>query len=169
MMAARRRAKEQDIDVGMLRLTPVRRGVLSILARERKSMGAYDVLAIYERETGKRTAAHTIYRTLRTLIEAGLVVHLPSTRTFVLRTSERTSDIDRLYLVCVRCGTVAEREDAAFSRAMEEICQLIEFRPTRAVEIEGLCKRCQHLDIAAHKTSEPLGSSRGARARSVFP
>jgi Fur family zinc uptake transcriptional regulator len=168
-MPARRRAREQDIDVGALRLTPVRRGVLSILARERKCMGAYDLLAIYERETGKRTAAHTIYRTLRSLIEAGVVVHLPSTRTFVLRTCDRTSAVDRLYLVCVRCGNVAEREDLAFSRAMAAIRQSIQFQPTRAVEIEGLCKRCQYADVPKHKTAEPLGSSRGARARSVFP
>ena len=168
-MPAPARAHAVDVEAGTLRLTPIRRGVLSILARERKSIGAYELLAAFERETGRRSTAHTIYRTLRSLIAAGLVVHLPSTRTFVLRTSAWSTDIDRMYLVCVRCASVVERDDAAFLKLMTAIRQSIEFHPTRAVEIEGLCKRCQHAELRRHKTTEPLGSSRGARVRSVFP
>ena len=127
------------------RLTPIRRQVLSLLTRIGKSIGGYDLLRLYEQVHG-RSSANTIYRTLRYLVSAGLVVHLPSTKTFVVRSASESAEIAFAFLVCVDCGMVNESADSAIVRAVASTARAIGFRQTRAVEVEGICNRCQQRD-----------------------
>jgi Fur family zinc uptake transcriptional regulator len=151
------------------RLTPIRQQVLSLLTRIGKSIGGYDLLRLYEHAYG-RSSANTIYRTLRYLVGAGLVVYLPSTKTFVVRSASESAQIASAFLVCVDCGTVNESADSAIAHAVTSTAHAIGFRQTRAVEVEGICNRCQKRDavrFGRHRnaTHEPK-SRRRAESRS---
>ena len=140
--AARAIVPSERESIPGVRLTPIRQQVLSLLTRLGKSVGGYELLRLYERENG-RSSANTIYRTLRYLVSAGLVVHLPSTKTFLARSVSESSEIASAFLVCVDCGAVDETVGGAIVDAVSSAARTTGFYPTRAVEVEGICNRCR--------------------------
>jgi Fur family zinc uptake transcriptional regulator len=115
---------------------------LRLLCLEQKAVGAYDLAAAHERESGRRTAPYTIYRALDFLQKQGLVAHLESTHTYVACAPQQGAQTS-LFFVCGKCGIVTERWDPDVERTVGSAAKAIGFSTSaRTIEIEGLCKEC---------------------------
>src|SRR5664279_4388117 len=64
-------------------LTPGRRRILEILAREGRPLGAYELIDRVANETGKRPAPISIYRALDFLLENSLIHRLASRNAYL--------------------------------------------------------------------------------------
>src|SRR3984893_8943687 len=64
-------------------LTPGRRRILEILAREGRPLGAYEMIDRVAQATGKRPAPISIYRALDFLLENSLIHRLASRNTYL--------------------------------------------------------------------------------------
>jgi Fur family zinc uptake transcriptional regulator len=125
-----------------VQLTPIRLAVLQLLCRERRDIGAYDLLFAYEKTVGRRSTANTIYRALHFLEEHGLVAHLSSTRTYIVR-AFRESTEPSVFFVCGGCKTTAECEDPHIERAVSARAKTIGFSArSRSIEVQGICEEC---------------------------
>lgn len=137
---AERRCSEQGV-----RLTPQRQRVLEIVWSSHAPIGAY---AILERLTseGGRPAPMTVYRALDFLQAQGLVHRVAGINAFV-GCSHPENRHDDQFLLCVRCGAVAEIHDPGLAQALDRCAEQAGFRmSTRRVELEGVCRHCSQAD-----------------------
>ena len=122
-----------------LRLTPVRRRTLEILLEAHEALGAYDVLARLDSD-GFGSKPPVAYRALTFLVDAGLAHRIERLNAFVACTHPG-SDHDPAFMICNRCGTVAEGEAGA---AMQTSAAAAGFQIERTVlEAEGICPACR--------------------------
>ena len=137
-----RRAETIYEKLGM-RLTPLRKQVLSEVAGSHTAVGAYDVLDRLSRQSGRRLAPISVYRALDSLVEAGLVHRLESRNAFFACHAQHAANLRQIVLACERCSTVAE---IAGDDVFDEIGRLAAatgFIPGRAlIEISGRCGDC---------------------------
>jgi Fur family zinc uptake transcriptional regulator len=124
------------------RLTPLRRRVLEIIAQSHAAIGAYEIIDRMA-EAGRRPAPITVYRALEFLIEHGLVHRLASLNAFIA--CARPSDAHGAqFLICRRCGRVAELADPAVRRAIDRGAARADFAvATPVVEVVGTCAPCR--------------------------
>ncbi|SLN23134.1 Fur family transcriptional regulator [Pseudooctadecabacter jejudonensis] len=122
-----------------LRLTPVRRRTLEILLEAHEALGAYDVLARLDAE-GFGSKPPVAYRALTFLVEAGLAHRIERLNAFVA--CARPDEVhDPAFLICNRCGIVAEGEAGD---AMSPAASATGFQIDRTVvEATGVCPACQ--------------------------
>lgn len=134
-------AAESSCEAAGLRLTPVRRRTLEILLEAHEALGAYDVLARLDAD-GFGSKPPVAYRALTFLVDAGLAHRIERLNAFVACTHPSSGeDHDPAFLICNRCGTVAEREAG---RAMQTSAEAAGFQIERTVlEAEGICPLCQ--------------------------
>ena len=134
-------AAETSCAAAGLRLTPVRRRTLEILLEAHEALGAYDVLARLDAD-GFGSKPPVAYRALTFLVDAGLAHRIERLNAFVACTHPSGgADHDPAFLICNRCGTVAEGEAG---RAMQNSAAAAGFRIERTVlEAEGVCPSCQ--------------------------
>ena len=134
-------AAEMACQTAGLRLTPVRRRTLEILLEAHEALGAYDVLARLDAE-GFGSKPPVAYRALTFLVDAGLAHRIERLNAFVACTHPTSGeDHDPAFLICNRCGTVAEREAGS---AMQTSAEAAGFQIERTVlEAEGVCPTCQ--------------------------
>jgi Fur family zinc uptake transcriptional regulator len=129
------------------RLTPLRRRVLEVLAETHAPLGAYDIV---ERLKGSGDAAPpmSVYRALDFLLAEGLAHRIESKNAFLACARGHADGEIVLFLLCERCGTVAEVASGAVGRDVAQAARAVGFS-TRApvLEINGLCERCR--DAAA--------------------
>jgi Fur family zinc uptake transcriptional regulator len=125
-----------------MKFTEIRRSVFNLLCHGNKAVGAYDLVVAFGKECGRRVTPNTVYRALDFLEQQGLVAHLASTRAYVVRRPAQGTETS-LFFVCSKCGVVTERQDPEVERMICLAANAIGFhaRP-RAIDIEGLCKRC---------------------------
>ena len=127
-------------------LTALRRRVLGLVLESPRPMGAYDLLALLR--AGPRPAAPpTVYRALDFLLEHGLIHKVEKLSAFVgCIHGHDGRDIEAhaaQFLICRRCGRVAELEDATVGRALTQAARRHGFILGRAtVEAEGVCAEC---------------------------
>lgn len=122
-----------------LRLTPVRRRTLEILLEAHEAMGAYDVLARLDGE-GFGDKPPVAYRALTFLVDAGLAHRIERLNAFIA-CARPGQDHDPAFMICNRCGTVAE---GAADEAMQSSAAAAGFQIERAtLEAEGICPSCQ--------------------------
>ena len=100
------------------------------------------------REAGHPVGTATMYRTLETLVAAGLArVH-----DFGEGTRRYEADAGRAehgHLVCRQCGAVTEFEHERLERMLGFLADEHGFQLRRArVELHGLCRDCQRRDVA---------------------
>lgn len=123
-----------------LRLTPVRRKVLSLVWDSHEPAGAYQILARLPRTT-RAPAPMTVYRALDFLVEAGLVHRVDSLNAFI-----GCPQADQLHnaqlLVCRRCHGVQEVIDQAVGKALARSNESHGFAPDAPFEIKGICSAC---------------------------
>lgn len=135
------------------RMTELRRRVLSLIWESHLPIGAYAIMDTLRRE-GRNAMPPTVYRALDFLQEQGLVHRIASLNAFIGCNNPAEAHAIQ-YLICRRCGTVAEIENGAIGGAIAASARELGFDMTgQTVEIAGICRDC--LD-------SPKRSSHGAR------
>lgn len=122
------------------RITPQRQAILSEVLRTQGHITPQDVTRRVQRRLPAVNAS-TVYRTLATLEEVGLLRHAHLERGAEYH---RTEDSGHVHLTCSRCGA----EDDLSMREAESLRRLIGrhrgFLPDLThFAISGLCARCQ--------------------------
>lgn len=134
-------AAEESCARNGLRLTPVRRRVLEILAESHRAMGAYDVLERLSAE-GFGSKPPVAYRALAFLVDNGFAHRIERLNAFVACACPGQAH-NPAFLICRDCGLVAEAGDAPLA-ALRSVAQEAGFAIERTVlEAEGLCPACQ--------------------------
>jgi Fur family zinc uptake transcriptional regulator len=126
-------------------LTPLRRRVLELVWQSHGPVRAYDLLDRLRAER-RGAAPPTVYRALDFLLGQGLIHRIESLNAYV-----GCSDPDRKhggqFLICGRCGTVAELDDDDIARAVAGRARALGFAVERqTIEVMGLCPRCAAAD-----------------------
>jgi Fur family zinc uptake transcriptional regulator len=135
---ARARAR---CEANRTQLTDLRALVLELLLQRGKATKAYDLLAdLSARQPG--VAPMTVYRALDFLVEQHLVHKVVSTSSFVV--CEHTDDQpheDPVFLVCERCGSTTEWNDARLKVHVDRALEPTGFH-AHGIEIKGECANC---------------------------
>lgn len=123
-------------------LTELRRLVLRLILEADAPLTAYKLLDRL-RDIRKGAVPPTIYRALDFLMEQGLVHKLERLNAFIPCTDSEHRHHAVQFLICKNCGTVAEIEDQAVSRALDRAAEKQGFLPESAVvELAGVCATC---------------------------
>lgn len=139
------------------KLTALRRGILKLLCHEPKAIGAYALVSAVEKESGRRIAPQTVYRTLDFLEQQGLVAHLLSTRTYVA-CSPNNDEETSVFFVCGRCGITAQCRDPHVEQAVRLSADAIGFvAPARVIDLAGVCNPCSQTSKVTHTNRRTSG------------
>ena len=124
-------------------LTPSRRRILEILAREGRPLGAYDLIDRVAAITGKRPAPISIYRALDFLLETHLVHRLASRNAYLACGHGHARDAAIAFLICESCGEVIEADSGALRASLKALASEAHFAPrAQVMEVAGLCRVC---------------------------
>jgi Fur family ferric uptake transcriptional regulator len=106
---------------------------------------------------GRKAGTATVYRTIDTLLESGLVVERDFGEGF--RRFEPARDIPHHeHLVCTQCGKVEEFRDERLERMTTIVAESRGFaRQRHRLVIHGICRDCQRGSAAAPPASIPWG------------
>jgi Fur family zinc uptake transcriptional regulator len=123
-------------------LTPLREAVLALILAAPGPVTAYQLLDQLK-AIRKSAVPPTVYRALDFLIENRLVHRIEKLNAFVPCTDADTHHHDVQFLICDKCGTVAEIEDKAVAQALAKAAAKQGFRPVNSmVELDGVCEAC---------------------------
>lgn len=126
-----------------VKLTPLRRQVLSLICQSHKPVGAYQLLAGLSKERGDVAAPPTVYRALDFLVEHGLAHKIDSLNSFVACFSAGTPHRG-LFLICDTCHEAEEVTDRKAAESLTLAALQAGFTATRTVvELHGQCRRCR--------------------------
>ena len=139
------REVERECRVRGLRLTPLRREVLVLVATARKPVKAYDLLESL-RDTHASAAPPTVYRALDFLLTNGFIHKLESINAFVF--CQHPGAAHQVpFLICDVCESATEVcDDGAIAALIEHQARGFGFRAkAQTLEVHGVCKACaQH-------------------------
>lgn len=127
-----------------LRLTPLRREVLDLVARARKPVKAYDLLESL-RDSHAGAAPPTVYRALDFLLENGFIHKLESINSFVF--CQHPAEAHQVpFLICDVCEGATELcDEGAIAHLIEHQARGFGFRAkAQTLEVHGVCKACSH-------------------------
>lgn len=134
---------EKTCDVRGVRLTPLRRRVLEVLAGGHAPVGAYDIVEQLKK-FGESAPAMSVYRALDFLVGEGLAHRIESRNAFLACNRGHQSDDIVVFLLCERCSTVAEVTSGAVGRDLSKAASAVGFEAHAPVlEIKGLCETCR--------------------------
>jgi len=123
-------------------LTALRRAVLTLILEAEGPITAYQLLDQLK-AVRKSAVPPTIYRALDFLIENRLVHRIERLNAFIPCAEAEHEHHDVQFLICGRCGTVAEIEDDGVAKALAKAAEKQGFRPSHAmVELDGTCATC---------------------------
>ena len=123
-------------------LTALRRAVLTLILESDAPPTAYRLLEQL-RDVRKSAVPPTIYRALDFLLANRLIHKIERLGAFIPCTGADHAHALVQFLICGKCGTVAEIEDEEVAVALRRAAQKAGFRPSRAlVELEGVCAAC---------------------------
>jgi len=124
-------------------LTPARKRALDILTSANRPVGAYEMIDLLVDSKGKRPAPITVYRALGYLLDHGLAHRLASQNAFIACGHAHKEGEPVIFLICEKCGEVAEATSSGLARELATLASAEGFRPrTRVIEIAGCCARC---------------------------
>ena len=126
-----------------LRRTPVRGGVIDLLAKARRPLSVQDILAALP--TG--TDVVTVYRTLNTLVDRLLVRRIRSEdRSWLFELAVAGNDAEHVHahFVCDNCGTVECLPDVAVPAIAPRSAKLNKgYEVTKQdLTLHGTCPKC---------------------------
>ncbi len=125
------------------RLTPSRETVLRLIWNSHCPIGAYALIEQLEAEAGHRVLPPTVYRALDFLLTQGLIHRIPSRNAFIGCPFPEVPH-QNLFLLCKRCGSVAECCAGSLDQAIAKTAARTGFAISHhLLEIEGLCHQCQ--------------------------
>ncbi|QBR72638.1 Fur family transcriptional regulator [Beijerinckiaceae bacterium] len=124
-------------------LTPGRRRILEILAREGRPLGAYEMIDRVAESTGKRPAPISIYRALDFLLDNNLIHRLASRNAYLACGHGHTAQEPIVFLICDVCGEVVEATSPAMRGSLADLARQAKFSPrAQVMEVAGRCKAC---------------------------
>lgn len=124
-----------------LRMTNLRKRVLSLIMQSSKPLSAYALMALYKETEGCITAT-TIYRTLDFLEAYGLIHHLMTKNAYISCITPGHSVYGQ-FLICQKCQVVVEMHSEKVAKAIETSVKTAQFLPQgQMVEVWGLCEIC---------------------------
>lgn len=133
--------------VGYLRehnlpVTAQRLAIADVLLTSERHLSAEEV-ALEVTARGRSVGTATVYRTIDTLLESGLVVERDFGEGF--RRFEPARDVPHHeHLVCTQCGRVEEFRDERLERMTTIVAESRGFmRQRHRLVIHGVCKDCQ--------------------------
>lgn len=128
-----------------LRMTQLRRRILSLIIHAMKPITAYALVSLYkESESGTGITATTVYRTLDFLEENGLVHRLASRNAYISCLTPGHS-LHGQFWICAHCDLVLEIQSEAITEAIDSCAASQHFLAQgQVVEVIGLCKSCQN-------------------------
>ena len=126
-----------------VRLTPLRKEVLSLILNARAPMGAYDLLAKLKGKSERPAAPPTVYRTLDFLLEQGFVHRLASINAFIPCCHPREGH-QAAFLICQKCHSVQETSANSLFNELSHLSAQGQFKAQHSIiEISGICQQCQ--------------------------
>ncbi|MGH6842798.1 MAG: Fur family transcriptional regulator [Methylocella sp.] len=124
-------------------LTPGRRRILELLAREGRPLGAYEMIDRVAQATGKRPAPISIYRALDFLLENRLVHRLASRNAYLACGHGHAAQEPIVFLICEVCGEVVEATSPEIRGSLAELAANAKFSPrAQVMEVAGRCRTC---------------------------
>jgi Fur family zinc uptake transcriptional regulator len=133
---------ERECDARSLRLTPLRREVLELVAKARRPVKAYDLLeSLRDRHAG--AAPPTVYRALDFLLENGFIHKLDSINAYVF--CQHPAEAHQVpFLICDVCESATEVcDEGAIAHLIERQAHDFGFRAkAQTLEVHGVCRRC---------------------------
>ncbi|HEY8229458.1 MAG TPA: transcriptional repressor [Rhodanobacteraceae bacterium] len=136
------REVERECTSRGLRLTPLRREVLELVANARKPVKAYDLLESL-RDNHAGAAPPTVYRALDFLLEHGFIHKLESINAFVF--CQHPAEAHQVpFLICDKCENATEVcDEGAIAKLIEQQARGFGFRAkAQTLEVHGVCMRC---------------------------
>lgn len=135
-------AAEEQCRQNGSRLTDTRRRVLELVWSRHAPIGAYAVLDALKTD-GQNAAPPTVYRALDFLLAQGLIHRIERLNAFVGCPHPDRPHAAQ-FLICRKCGAVAELDDPAIGTAIEAGAAKLGFSVSRQiVEVEGFCPDCR--------------------------
>ncbi|MEO7149839.1 MAG: transcriptional repressor [Rhodanobacteraceae bacterium] len=137
------REVERECTARGLRLTPLRREVLVLIAKAHKPVKAYDLLESL-RDHRAAAAPPTVYRALDFLLDNGFIHKLESINAFV--SCEHPAQAHQVpFLICDICDSATELCDGgAVAGLIEQRAQSFGFRAkAQTLEVHGVCRACR--------------------------
>ncbi|QDA56634.1 transcriptional repressor [Thermomonas aquatica] len=127
-----------------LRLTAIRARVLSLVAAAGKPIKAYDLLEqVRDGEGAGAAAPPTVYRALDFLLANGFIHKLESINAFVACHHPNSAQHSVPFLICDRCHSATELEDASIVASLDSAARALGFAPqAQTLEVHGLCAKC---------------------------
>lgn len=123
------------------RLTPLREGVLGIVWRSHRPIGAYEILDELAK-FHKSARPPTVYRALEFLRDHRLIHKIESLNAY-LGCANAGARHDGQFLICRKCGNAEEFTDDTLDGAIKAAAAGADFRVEhRVVELSGLCANC---------------------------
>ena len=124
-----------------MRLTAERRAIL----RGIHTCGGHfdaDTLLDHFRRRGEQVSRATVYRTLGTLVEIGLLRKIErGDRQSLYESAEGREHHE--HMNCLRCGEIIEFVEPEIERLQEEVCRRSGFTPQdHTLQIYGICRAC---------------------------
>lgn len=138
-----------------LPVTAQRLAIAEVLLSADRHLSAEDIAeAVSER--GRKVGTATVYRTIDTLLESGLIVERDFGEGF--RRFEPARDVpNHEHLVCTQCGKVEEFRDERLERMTTIVAESRGFaRQRHRLVIHGICRECQR-GAAPATPSTPWG------------
>ena len=125
-----------------LRLTPLRLSVLELIAASDKPVKAYDLLDKLKDDRAG-AAPPTVYRALDFLLANGFIHKLESVNAFVACHHPNSVQHSVPFLICDRCHSAIELEDASIVANLDVAARALGFAPqAQTLEVHGLCAKC---------------------------
>ena len=125
------------------RLTELRALVLRIILEAETPLTAYQILDRLK-ERRRSAVPPTVYRVLEFLMTQGLLHKIERLNAFVFCHGSGAHDHPAQFLICRRCGTVAEIEDHTVADALAHAAEKAGFKAGIAtVELDGTCAQCR--------------------------
>src|SRR5262245_61032346 len=124
-------------------LTPGRRRILELLAREGRPLGAYEMIDRVAEATGKRPAPISIYRALDFLLENSLIHRLASRNTYLACGHRHAAKEPIVFLICEVCGEVVEASSPEMREVLGALAEEVKFSArAQVMEVSGRCRTC---------------------------
>mgnify|MGYP003831858645 CR=1 FL=1 len=125
-----------------LRLTPLRREVLALVAVAAKPVKAYDLLDQLRVKHGN-AAPPTVYRALDFLLENGFIHKLESINAYI--SCHHPSEVHQVpFLICDTCSGAEEVCDERVAELIEAQARALGFRAqAQTLEVHGTCRHCR--------------------------
>ncbi len=94
------------------------------------------------RAEGKKFSRATVYRTIKQLLDAGLLQKI-STKDGKVFYEKAVPDKHHDHLICNSCGKILEIKETVIEEYLEKVCQKVDFHPEyRSLHLYGQCGKC---------------------------